>query len=92
MRSLHIVFPSRMRATLDLTPHHLFMFCAAVVGAALMAYYVHLLDESVARGVRMRAEVPVSVATNGRRPIVSSLRDVRSVTSVNIDTADTSQH
>ena len=63
MRTLHIVFPSR--ATLDVTPRHLFLACALIAAACLLFQYVALLHESVERGMRLRDQ-PVVVAPSTR--------------------------
>jgi hypothetical protein len=76
MRPLHIVLPSGFEFTLRL--RHLFCLIALFVAAGLLATYVDLLHESVARGSQFSVAAPanrhvetVVVRFPGRQPFLA---------------------
>ncbi len=61
----------------SLAPRHLLLLvCAVLVAVALLAQYVRMLNESVARGDRMRGEWGAAVAPTraGAKPTPTAAR------------------
>lgn len=65
MRAWHIVWPGR--AEWHVRPTQLLLLLAMILAAGLLAGYVQLLNDSVARGVQSRADQQLS-ATKPRPP------------------------